>query len=198
MGINIDDKAHIQCLIRFWTKSRPKREPSNLESDRILKELFEDHIYPENTGENGNDTLENSDYNYDGDMNIPVEVQIKTDPDGDAMDYQNQMPMKMSSKKMNFMPKPESSRTTIGENMYSESPEGKVRRKKVHIREEQKIKILNYIKSEFQMLYPSGNRAGSNPGATGEWDKVYKLCLRYNLFYIKVVLFITKKVFIFP
>lgn len=190
MGINIDDKAHIQCLIRFWTKSRPKREPSNLESDRILKELFEDHIYPENTGENGNDTLENSDYNYDGDMNIPVEVQIKTDPDGDAMDYQNQMPMKMGPKKMNFMPKPESSRT-IGENMYSESPEGKVRRKKVHIREEQKIKILNYIKSEFQMLYPSGNRAGSNPGATGEWDKVYKLCLRYtNLFYIKAVLFI--------
>ena len=112
-----------------------------------------------------------------------MEVQIKTEMDDDDLDcHQNQMPMKMSPKKMNFMPKPESSymrQQTIGENMFSESPDGKVKRKKVHIKEEQKIKILNYIKSEYQMLYPSGNRAGSNPGATGEWEKVYKLCLRY-------------------
>ena len=59
MGINVDDKAHIQCLIRFWNHARPKRISLNLESDRILKEIFEDHIYPENTGENGNNTLEN-------------------------------------------------------------------------------------------------------------------------------------------
>ena len=189
MGINVDDKAHIQCLIRFWNHARPKRTSLNLESDRILKELFEDQKHDMDTSgtrENGNNTFENSDYNPDvDDVPIPLEVQIKTEMDDDmAYHHHHQMPMKMSPKKMNFLNPKEIEkrmRRTIGENMFSESPDGKVKRKKVHIKEEQKIKILNYIKSEFQMLYPSGNRAGSNPGATGEWEKVYKLCLRYVL-----------------
>ena len=47
MGIDVDNRAHIKCLIRFWDKARPKRKTLVLqgklqpvESDKILEELF--------------------------------------------------------------------------------------------------------------------------------------------------------------
>ena len=47
MGIDVDNRAHIKCLIRFWDKARPKRKSlvsqgkiQPVESDKILEELF--------------------------------------------------------------------------------------------------------------------------------------------------------------
>ena len=88
------------------------------------------------------------------------------------MDYQN----------MPYYVKQEYDHGMDSEEMTKRS-KPKTTRKKIHIKEHQKIQILNFIRNRFHILYRRhSKKAGTNYEAHMEWERVYELCLRYEIF----------------